>query len=386
MHFVKATQIFDGKQYLPAGKVLVMGEGAYIKDVISETEVEDSIVESFDGIITPGFVNTHCHLELSHLKNKIAQRTGIVDFGLGVIKYRNEAAAELLEECMRLADREMRAAGIVAVGDISNTNISINTKRSSELYYHTFVELIALNPQRAGIVMEQGNLLLEEFQQNQLPVSLAPHAPYTASVNLIKAIVAQCKRTKQATSIHNQESETENEFFKSKVGDYVRLYDTLNIPIDYFGPSGKSSLQSVLSGFDSDVNTLLVHNTFSSEEDISIAQKALHQLYWCLCPKANLYIENRLPDLSLLLAHQCRLTMGTDSLASNETLSIMDEINVLLKYFPSVPIKTLLKAATYTGAEFLRIEDQFGIIEKNKKPGINLIEKKGEIFTVKRLF
>lgn len=386
MHFVKATHIFDGKQYLPEGKVLVMEEDGNIKEIVSEKEIDALNVESFDGIITPGFINTHCHLELSHLKNKIAQHTGIVDFGLSVIKHRNDASQEIQEECMRLADAEMKTAGIVAVGDISNTNATIKAKQNSDLYYHTFVELIALNPQRSDVVMEQGNLLLNEFQQNQLSVSLAPHAPYTASVKLIHAIVEECKKTKKATSIHNQESKTENEFFISKSGDYVRLYETLNIPIDYFEPSGSSSLQSVLSGFDKNVNTLLVHNTFSSPEDISLAQKTLNELYWCLCPKANLYIENTLPDLNLLLAQQCQLTIGTDSLASNNTLSIIEEINLLLKHFPSVPLEALLKAATYTGAKFLGIEDQFGTIEKNKKPGINLIEKKGNDFSAKRLF
>lgn len=385
MRFIKATQIFDGKQYLPAGKVLVMGNGAYIKDIISETEVEESIIESFDGIITPGFVNTHCHLELSHLKNKIAQHTGIVDFGLGVMKHRNEATAEMQEECMRLADAEMKAAGIVAIGDISNSNSSIKAKKNSDLYYHTFVELIALNPKRADLVMEQGVQLLQEYDQNGLSASLAPHAPYTASVELIEAVIKECRKNSKPTSIHSQESKAENAFFQSKSGDYVRMYQTLNIPIDYFAASGKSSLQTVINGFDKSVNTLLVHNTFSSEEDISIAQKALHQLYWCLCPKANLYIENTLPDVNLLVSKNCRLTIGTDSLASNNTLSVIDEINVLLKYFPEIPFENLLKAATFNGAEFLGIEDQFGTLEKNKKPGINLIERKGTDYSVRPL-
>src|ERR1700752_4749506 len=331
MHFVKATQIFDGKQYLPKGLVLVIEEGGNIKDIVSEKEVDALSIESFEGIMAPGFINTHCHLELSHLKNKIAQHTGIVDFGLGVIKHRNETSLEMQEECMRLADLEMKEGGIVAIGDISNTNTSINAKQKSGLYYHTFIELIALNPQRADLVIEQGNELLKEFEENRLSVSLAPHAPYTASIKLINTVIEQCKKTKQPTSIHNQESKAENEFFKSKTGDYVRLYQTLNIPIDYFEPTGKSSLQTVLEGFDKDVSTLLVHNTFSSQDDILLTQKTLNQVYWCLCPKANLYIENTLPDLGLLLSQYCQLTIGTDSLASNISLSIMDEINVLLK-------------------------------------------------------
>lgn len=385
MRFLNATHIFDGKQYLPGNYVLAINENGGIQDILIKDEIDPLKIESFEGIITPGFINTHCHLELSHLKTKIPEHTGIVDFGLGIIKHRNEASLHMQEECMRLADAEMKIHGIVAVGDISNTNLSIAVKQQSELYYHTFVELIALNPQRADLVMGQGNQLLEEFERSKLRASLAPHAPYTASPPLIKRITEQCKQSKQPTSIHNQESKAENDFFQFKGGDYLRMYEALNIPIEYFVPSGKSSLQSVLEWFDANVNSLLVHNTFSSEDDIIKTQQALKNVYWCLCPNANLYIENALPNLNLLLAQNGQLTIGTDSLASNHSLSIISEVNVLLNQFPDVSLESLLCAATFNGAKFLGIDNQFGSIEKNKKPGINLLERKGKDFVVKKL-
>lgn len=386
MRFLNATHMFDGKQYLPGNYVLAINENGGIQDILTKDEIDPLKIESFEGIITPGFINTHCHLELSHLKTKIPEHTGIVDFGLGIIKHRNEASLHMQEECMRLADAEMKIHGIVAVGDISNTNLSIAVKQQSELYYHTFVELIALNPQRADLVMDHGNQLLEEFEQNKLRASLAPHAPYTASLRLINLISEQCKRSKQPTSIHNQESKAENDFFQFKKGDYLRMYEALSIPIEYFVPTGKSSLQSMLDGLDANVNSLLVHNTFSSAEDIIRAHAVLKNVYWCLCPNANLYIEDCLPNLNLLLAQNGQLTIGTDSLASNHSLSIISEVNVLLNQFPDVSLETLLCAATFNGAKFLGIDQQYGSIEKNKKPGINLLERKGKDFAVKKLF
>jgi cytosine/adenosine deaminase-related metal-dependent hydrolase len=279
----------------------------------------------------------------------------------------------------------MKEQGIVAVGDISNTSNSIVAKKNSNLYYHTFIELIALNPTRAESVFNDALKLASQYEVNGLSNSFAPHAPYSASLELICQITDYCKIQKKPTSIHNQESKAESDFFKNKTGDYLRLYDTLKIPIDYFKATSKSSLQSIIAGFNSDVNTLLVHNTFTDKQDIEIVQKLHSHLYWCLCPNANLYIENTLPDISLLNSSNCLLTIGTDSLASNSQLSIIDEINCILNHQPHIPLLTLLKAATYNGARFLGIENNFGMLEKNKNCGINLIEGKEGKYSVKKL-
>ncbi len=385
MRFISASQIFSGKEFSPTNTVLVVNKDGMIEDITNKESLETGNIEHFEGIICPGFINVHCHLELSHLKNIIKQHTGIVDFGLSVVKHRNDISIELQQEAMQFADKEMQSQGIVAVGDISNTNSSLKTKLQSDLYYHTFVELIALNPERADIVFDSGKTILNEFSEHKLSASLAPHAPYSASLELIKKIADDCQQLNKPTSIHNQESKAENDFFNSKTGDYLRLYETINIPIDYFKASGKSSLQTVISHFNKRVNTLLVHNTFSNQEDIVFALKQHQQLFWCLCPNANLYIENTLPDINLLSNNNCSLTIGTDSLASNSELSIISEINTILKHKSHIPIELLLNAATYHGAKFLGIENQFGLLEKGKKCGVNLIEGTAGNYSVKKL-
>jgi cytosine/adenosine deaminase-related metal-dependent hydrolase len=385
MRFISATQVFSGKQFLPTNTVLVVNDNGLIENITITENVESSNIEHFEGIISPGFINTHCHLELSHLKNIIKHHTGIVDFGLGVMKHRNEFSMELQQEAMQLADKEMQIQGIVAIGDISNTNDSIKTKQESDLYYHTFVELIALNPERANLVFETGKQLQSEYTKAQLSASLAPHAPYSSSLELIKKITDDCHHLNKATSIHNQESKAENDFFNSKTGDYLRLYETIKVPIDYFKATEKSSLQTVISSLNKDINTLLVHNTFSSKDDIETVKGSHQKLYWCLCPNANLYIENTLPNINLFDSNNCTLTLGTDSLASNSNLSIINEINTILKHQPNISLELLLNSATFNGAKFLGIENQFGLLEKNKKCGVNLIEGKTGNYSVKKL-
>ncbi len=374
MRFLSATRIFSGKEFLPNPTVLAVNSHGQIEDLLPAGSIEANRIEQYEGILLPGFINTHCHLELSHLKDRIARHTGIVDFGLSVIRHRNDVPEEQQLELMQQADREMASQGIVAVGDISNTALSAKIKQGSVLYYHSFVELIALNPGRAELVFDAGKHVLEAFRQAGLAASLAPHAPYSCSKELIGLITAYDRHHKLPTSIHNQESKAENDFFLHKTGDYLRLYESLGLPIDYFTASGKSSLKTVLEAFQKEVSILLVHNTFTDRDDVYAAQKTGNRFYWCLCPKANLYIENTLPDVGLLNAEHCTLTLGTDSLASNSGLSIPEEIITLQQHFPQIPLEVFLKAATWNGAEFLGIQGNYGSLEKGKTPGINVID------------
>lgn len=385
MRYLSATSIFSGKEYLPSNTVLVLSENNTITDIITNTQVDAGNIEFYDGILCPGFINTHCHLELSHLKNKIQQGTGIVDFGLEVIKQRNCIPEEEQIELMLEVDKLMQNEGIVAVGDISNTSLSISAKSKSKLFYHTFIELIALNPARANSVFNSGQELLNEYKKNNLSASLAPHAPYSASYELIKLITDLCSVSSSPTSIHNQESKAENDFFLTKTGDYLRLYQTLNLAIDFFYATNKSSLLSFIPNINKNTPTLLVHNTFSSMDDIRVAQQSHNHLYWCICSNANLYIEKSLPEITKFTEQNCKLTIGTDSLASNHSLSIINEINTILTHQPNTSLEVILKAATFNGAEFLGIDNIYGSFEIGKQPGVNLITQKDKTYEVKKL-
>ena len=106
-----------------------------------------------------------------------------------------------------------------------------------------------------------------------------------------------------------------------------------------------------------------MHNTFAEKEDIS-------SNYYCTCPKANLYIENTLPDYSIF--NPDKLCIGTDSLASNNSLSILEELQIIQEN-TIFDLNTLLKMASKNGAEAMGFEN-LGTFEKGKIPGVNLIK------------
>ena len=369
-----ADKIFTGSKLLENQEVLITDAEGVIVEIVNRENAGDGI-ETFKGLISPGFINCHCHLELSHLKGVIPEKTGLISFILSILSQRN-ANEENILEAIELAENEMISNGIVAVGDISNNTLTLLQKQKNNLYYHNFIEVSGFSPAIAKIRFETAKEVFHQFKSsfpNQ--TSLVPHAPYSVSkelFHLIDSILAT-----KLSSIHNQETREENEFFITGKGDFNRLYETIGSDLNaFYKPYGKNSLQTVFPNMPNPEKLLLVHNTFTSQEDINYLnqQEAITKAIFCLCINANLYIENSVPPIDLLIKNNCEIVLGTDSLASNHSLSILSEIISIQKHFPEIPIETILSWATINGAKALRIENKFGSFEKGKKPGIINIE------------
>ena len=345
------------------GKILSVTESS---DHTSQT----SPIQQLSGIICPGFVNTHCHTELSHLKDKIEPGGGLVSFIKEILSLRNADNA-LIHDGAEQANQQMYDNGIVAVGDVSNTNATIDVKAKSRLYYHTFVEMLGFLPEKAEEVFNNALVLADEFKPQS--VSVTAHAPYTASKELFKFIKRYSDSGNNLLSIHNQECEDENKFYRYKLGGFIDLYEHLGINIDHFRPQARNSLQSIIPLLTNRQKILLVHNTCTNLKDIYFIKRFDRKINWCFCPNANLYIEKRLPKIDLFVNQGLNITLGTDSLASNDKLCIMSEMRTLQLKTPSLSLNTLMEWGTINGAKFLGIDDDKGTIEAGKTPGLNLI-------------
>ncbi|HEY6083144.1 MAG TPA: amidohydrolase family protein [Chitinophagaceae bacterium] len=368
-----AAGIFDGHRLRSRHEALIVNESGAIMDIIPGDEAGEGI-RQFDGILCPGFVNAHCHLELSHLKGAVPEKTGLVKFLATVTGHRNDYREEDILSAIGEAAREMYDNGIAAVGDIANGTRTLQQKQQRLLYYHTFVEAMGFTEEKAGERFRYSLQVLDQFRQlNGAAATLAPHAPYSVSASLFRLIGDQPGN--RLISIHNQESAAEDELFRSKTGALLDLYKALEIDCSSFRPSGKSSLQTWLPHFSAGRQILLVHNTFTSEDDIKFAAQCPHEIYWCLCPNANLYIEDRLPAIGLLQKNNCNIILGTDSLASNHQLSILEELKTIRRHFPRIPLREMLGWATSQGARALNIQGTHGSFDTGKKPGVLLIEK-----------
>jgi cytosine/adenosine deaminase-related metal-dependent hydrolase len=372
----KADHLFNGREMAEPGSVLVTTADGLVQAILPEAEAGEDIVR-FRGILSPGFINCHCHLELSHLRGLLPERTGLVDFLLAVMRQRNVSGQEDLHECMAAAEEAMLQSGIVAVGDICNTVDSIDRKKAGRLHYHNFIETAGFADASAAERFAASRRVFEAFAEiYPLPIetnSIVPHAPYSVSSRLF-GLIADFPGN-HLLSIHNQEAEAENDFYQNGQGDLIRLYAGLGQDISSFIPTGKRSLASYLGHFYRNQTLLLVHNLATGEEDLDfVGEYQGAGLYFCLCPNANRYIDGRLPDVDALVRHGCRIVLGTDSLASNRQLSILEELKTLQEHFPHLATSSLLQWATANGAEALQLGATLGSFAPGRRPGVLLIE------------
>jgi len=354
--------------------IVVVNERNEIINILSEDQInlENISIERYKGILVPGFINSHCHLELSHLLGKIPKKTGLIEF-LKQVSRGPKYDLELITEAITKADEAMFHAGIVAVADTSNTINTKEGKLNSKIYYHTFSEIFNFEPDSAKDAFKKGIDLCESF--SPLPSSITPHSPYSVSKELFRFIKIFCNKGANLISIHNQESEDENKFYRYRTGGFLDFYTYLNKNIDFFKAQARNSLRSILPLLPQSQHILLVHNTYTSFKDISFVDRYKREVTWCLCPNANLYIEDRLPKVDLFINSRLPVVLGTDSLASNDKLCILSEIKTLLKNFPNLSLEKSIKWATLNGAKFLEIDHTFGSLEIGKKPGLNLLTK-----------
>jgi len=367
-----ADQIFTGTELRSDQSVLITDNKGIVLDIVAIENAGDD-VQLYQGIISPGFVNAHCHLELSHMKGLIPEHTGLTNFILKIVNERHFPDDEILVAIAKAED-EMIANGIVAVGDICNNTLTIGQKKLDRLTYYNFIEVSGWKPE---IALQRYHRSIDIFNEykTQIPnstTSLTPHAPYSVSNKLWEMLIPNF--VGNTVTIHNQETKAEDDLFTTGTGDFIGMYEAMNINQAHFTATGKSSLQSYFVKLNSAKNKLLVHNTNTTENDIAFASANSRETFFCLCPNANLYIENSLPPIDLLRKCQSNIIIGTDSLASNHSLSILDELKTIIKNFPSIPLEEILQWSTLNGARALQMDDTIGSFEKGKKPGVILLQ------------
>lgn len=379
----QADQLFTGSTMLSGDHVLITDEHGVVQEIVDKTNAGDG-VRKVIGILCPGLINCHCHLELSHMKGRVPEKTGLVDFVFKVVTQRHFAEDEILDAILKAED-EMHMNGIVAVGDICNNTLTLPQKMKGRIRYYNFIEASGWLHAIAEDRFRRSKSFYDQYSVEMQSNSMVPHAPYSVSAALWQHLTPYFQN--KVVSIHNQETAFEDEFFIKGSGDFLRMYEEMKIDNSHHQPSGKTSLQSYFQKLSPADVVLLVHNTFTTRDDIQFAieraSNVAQQLYWCLCINANKYIEDKIPPVVELLQENANIVLGTDSLASNRSLNILDEIKTLQDSFPSVQLEQILTWATINGAQALNMANKLGSFDKGKQPGV--VNLSTDLSGVKRL-
>jgi aminodeoxyfutalosine deaminase len=330
---------------------------------------ENHSVEFYNGVIVPGFVNCHCHLELSHLKNEIPEKTGLSSFLMSVTSMRSKVQKDI-DMAIRNADSTMAGEGIVLCADICNTTSTFSIKKSSPIKYINLLEVFGIDPEKAEVRMNEILSLSQQSTDENIPNWIVPHSVYSISLPLFRLIKKNTLQNR-ISSLHFMESEDEKIFLAGHSGPLMDSYQRFLPPFAKLS-TARDHVSAVMEEMSQNGNLILVHNTFIEKENIANLKKRKN-IFYCLCPNSNQYIEGRPAPAGLLSDEGCEIVVGTDSLSSNHKLSMLEELKTLQLTFPHSSLETLVKWATINGARALEEENWAGSIETGKKPGLVLI-------------
>lgn len=341
---------------MPRPVVTFDNEGCVVN--VEQWQRLDSLAatEFYAGALCAGFVNAHCHMELSYLRGAIERGSGFAGFARAIGQVRGNYSSEERLRALQAADARMWSEGVQAVADIVNDDSSFACKGRSKIYYKSFAELFGLNSVAEGIkpLCQHDNC------------SPTPHSTYSVQDGPLRAVATMAGT--EPLSIHFMESPDEFALYQGE-GSLAAWYGRMGWECDFlhYGSPARRLVESL----DRVQRLLLVHNCCVSEEDISLINNYFKTpIAWVLCPRSNDYISGLKPPVELLTNHDAMICVGTDSLASNESLSMLEE----LKMFTDVPLAEAVKWATINGARALGVEREMGSVEAGKHSGLVLIE------------
>lgn len=360
---------------LENGFVEIDDNGAVLRTGISEDVAREP--EFYDGVVVPGFVNTHCHLELSYLKGKFRKGTGMAGFIDQINEMRDTSSMEEKKADIEHWMNTLWDRGVSAMADISNCSDSFECKSRTPLYTRTFLEVFGTESKDCGEVMKNVMELQKVADSYGIDASPTPHACYTMSPELVTEVSREGLKSGYL-SFHSEETQEEEDMLISGTGAMYenRRKAGMSVP----PVTGKSSLLYFIDRLEKahpapfDEHILLVHECCMNEEGIEAVKKVMNNAYVALCPCSNIFIHNTLPPVRLMRDAGLRLTVGTDSLSSNDDLDIVRELFCLQENFPEIPLGELLTWACRNGAEFIGKGNELGQIREGFRPGIVYVD------------
>jgi cytosine/adenosine deaminase-related metal-dependent hydrolase len=324
--------------------------------------------------VMPALVNAHTHLELSYLRGRIPRTQKFLDWIRMVIaarrRYPDPADPEIVNAA-RVAIGEARATGTGLVGDVSNTLVTAPLLREASLPAQIFYELLRFNAADAESMTNDARAKADAAAEpdDNVRVSLAPHAPYSVSPALFAAIRTDLDaHSGQVTSVHLGESPEETEFIRDGSGPWRVLLEELGVWTDAWHPPGTSPVAYLEQIGFLDRRVLAVHGVQFDGDDLD--RLRTRDMTIVSCPRSNEYVGVGAPPLEAFYAMKVNVALGTDSLASAPDLNMFAELAEARRLAPRVPARTLLESATRRGAAALGFEDDYGTLEAGKRAQI----------------
>ena len=366
---IERPPIADGAVALADdGAVLAVGGRAELR-----AEFPDAAEERAEGVLLPGLVNAHSHLDIAAHADGVPGGQGFFAWVTLLMRARSGDTPDKLRAPAATAAAAAVALGTAVIGDVGSSLVAAPGIASAGLAGVLFHELFGSRDMATGDALadaarERAAADAAGTWPERLGYVPAPHAPYSAGPELLARIFAAAAAAGRATSIHVAEDEDEIALLRDGSGRWPALLAGMGVdPATRVPRKSPVAYIASLGAFQTETPPLLVHMVHASADDRRIAREAGATIV--LCPRSNLHIGGRLPDVGALLADGLPIAVGTDSLASTPDLSLWAELATLAAHFPAVPAARWLEAATRGGARAIGVRGT-GVLAPGARPGV----------------
>lgn len=351
----------DGRP-LDDGGVAIAGEKIVAAGRISDVRAGGGRVTDLgEMVLLPGLINSHCHLDYTALRGMIAPQRSFADWILQINGLRRDLSDEDYLASIAAGFEEAKRWGTTTVANIESMPALLSRMGPPPLRTWWFAELIDVRPRLTAEEMIAASLHFFFNNQNWGGgFGLSPHAPYTASAGITRLAADAARQGDFLLSTHLAESEEEMEMFRSGRGPLFALLQSLGRSMDDCG-TGKTPLAVMLERATIDDRWIFVHVNQLTEEDFALLETG-PRFHIAHCPRSSRYFQHRRFALERLAGMGFNVCLGTDSLASNSSLSLFAEMRAVQEERPDLSAVQILAMATVNGARALHQEHRLGKI------------------------
>ncbi len=325
-----------------------------ITEILTSVPKDRTVKDCGPGILMPPLVNAHLHLELSALSGRLPLEKGFEPWVKALLRERETIGTPALIRAARHAAQTLSGQGTGLVGEVSTLGITRSLLSDQGLAGVWFQEYLGTGYPDVTLMTD-----------NSLKISAAGHAPHTTSPDLLIHLKEITRKAGLVFSIHVAESDAEMGFLAGSSPQWhdfliQRGIDPKDWPVGGKTPVGYLNDLGILGP-----DTLAVHLLQITDTDLEMLAKTQTRI--CLCPRSNINLHGRLPDIFAMLDRDLAPALGTDSLASCGSLSLFDEMAFVRHRFPALSPADILAMATENGAKALGLAHRFGTLDLGKQ-------------------
>ena len=352
------TIIEDGAVVLCGSKIGEVGRYTEIRDLYPA-----KVVDLGSAVIMPGLVNTHTHLELTHHKNLVNHYARFTDWLFQIVTKSNCDDHRQVNQAISDGIQLSLAVGATTIGNIQSSEKGLETLKYSQIRKVVFLETLGLSSHVFSDESERINKRLKSLRNDDLfTIAVTPHAPYSTSAKLYQYCADIARLNRLHLSTHIAETEAEIEFLQHGTGEFTELLNMLGISLDVWDPPEVTPIIYLRKQGVLDLQPLLAHCNYLTDKDIDILSKSGSSV--AFCPRSHKYFHHANHPIMRLLSAGVNVSIGTDSLASNWSLSMLDELKFLANNYEELSSETLISLLTINGTKSLKLKN-IGKLEKD---------------------